>query len=110
MTGAKVTYQQKEEDSSIIRVLEIIEAISHVKTPISPDELSRSLEISNANTHILLQQLKDHNYVQVNIHGLLVPGDRMHGIAIKVMHSRQLKALRQSILKNSRELLEKLAV
>lgn len=98
-----MTTQRKEKGSSIIRGLEIIEAISRTERPISPAELSFLLEIPKPSIHRLLQQLKADNYVQVNMRGLLVPGDRMHGIALGVLHSRQFKALRQGILKKLAE-------
>jgi len=95
--------QRKEKGSSIARVLEIIEAISCTDRPISPSELTFLLDIPKPSIHRLLQQLEADNYVQFNLRGLLVPGDRMHSIALGVLHSRQFKALRQAILQNLTE-------
>ena len=103
MTGSKMVQQQKEKSSSITRVLDIIEVISRAERPISPAELAFLLEIPKPSIHRLLQQLDADNYVQTNMRGLLVPGDRMHIIALGVLHSRQFKALRQAILKNLAE-------
>jgi DNA-binding IclR family transcriptional regulator len=66
----------------------------------SPAELAFSLDIPKPSIHRLLQQLEVDGYVQINMRGLLVPGDRMHSIALGVLHSSRFKALRQAILKN----------
>ncbi|MDX2370297.1 MAG: IclR family transcriptional regulator [Colwellia sp.] len=95
-----MTAQRREKGSSITRVLEIIEAISHAERPMSPAELAFILDIPKPSIHRLLQQLEADNYVQINMRGLLLPGDRMHNIALGVLHSSRFKALRQAILKN----------
>lgn len=95
-----MTAQRREKGSSITRVLEIIEAISAAERPMSPAELAYSLDIPKPSIHRLLQQLEADNYVQINMRGLLVPGDRMHSIALGVLHSSRFKALRQAILKD----------
>jgi IclR family acetate operon transcriptional repressor len=103
MTGYKMTAQRREKGSSITRVLEIIEAISRAERPMSPSELAFLLGIPKPSIHRLLQQLEADNYVQINMRGLLLPGDRMHNIALGVLHSSRFKALRQAILKNLAE-------
>jgi IclR family acetate operon transcriptional repressor len=95
-----MTALRREKGSSITRVLEIIEAISRAERPMSPAELAFSLDIPKPSIHRLLQQLEADGYVQTNMRGLLVPGDRMHSIALGVLHSSRFKALRQAILKN----------
>jgi len=95
-----MTAQRREKGSSITRVLEIIEAVSRAERPMSPAELAFLLDIPKPSIHRLIQQLEANNYVQVNMRGLLVPGDRMHSIALGVLHSSRFKALRQAILKN----------
>lgn len=95
-----MTAQRREKGSSITRVLEIIEAISHAERPMSPAELSHLLDIPKPSIHRLIQQLEADNYVQINMRGLLVPGDRMHSIALGVLHSSRFSALRQAILQN----------
>lgn len=98
-----MTVQRREKGSSITRVLEIIEAISRAERPMSPAELAFLLDIPKPSIHRLLQQLEADNYVQINMRGLLVPGDRMHSIALGVLHSSRFKALRQAILKKLAE-------
>tara|TARA_R110002095_G_scaffold128796_2_gene111568 strand:+ start:3197 stop:3979 length:783 start_codon:yes stop_codon:yes gene_type:complete len=95
-----MTAQRREKGSSITRVLEIIDAVSRAERPMSPTELSFILDIPKPSIHRLLQQLEADNYLQTNMRGLLVPGDRMHSIALGVLHSSRYKALRQAILKN----------
>lgn len=95
-----MTAQRREKGSSITRVLAIIEAISRAERPMSPTELAFLLDIPKPSIHRLLQQLEADDYVQINMRGLLVPGDRMHNIALGVIHSSRFKALRQAILKN----------
>ncbi|MFT5719818.1 MAG: IclR family acetate operon transcriptional repressor [Motiliproteus sp.] len=95
-----MTAQRREKGSSITRVLEIIDAVSRAERPMSPTELSFILDIPKPSIHRLLQQLEADNYLQTNMRGLLVPGDRMHRIALGVLHSSRYKALRQAILKN----------
>ncbi len=95
-----MTAQRREKGSSITRVLEIIEAISRAERPMSPAELSHLLDIPKPSIHRLLQQLEADNYVQINMRGLLVPGDKMHSIALGVLHSSRFSALRQAILQN----------
>lgn len=95
-----MTVQRREKGSSITRVLEIIEAISRAERPISPAELTFLLDIPKPTIHRLLKQLETDNYVQTNMRGLLVAGDRMHKIALGVFHSSRFKALRRAILNN----------
>ena len=95
-----MTAQRREKGSSITRVLEIIEAVSRAERPMSPTELSFLLDIPKPSVHRLLQQLESDGYLQANMRGLLVPGERMHGIALGVLYSSRYKALRQAILKN----------
>ncbi|EAQ63542.1 transcriptional regulator, IclR family protein [Marinomonas sp. MED121] len=92
--------QRREKGSSITRVLEIIETVSLAERPLSPAELGFLLDIPKPSIHRLIQLLEADNYVQINMRGLLVPGDRMHSIALGVLHSSRFKALRQAILKN----------
>ncbi len=95
-----MTAQRRAKGSTITRVLDIIDAVSRAERPMSPTELSFILDIPKPSIHRLLQQLEADNYLQTNMRGLLVPGDKMHSIALGVLHSSRYKALRQAILKN----------
>ncbi|WP_339460121.1 IclR family transcriptional regulator [Pseudomonas sp. EA_105y_Pfl2_R69] len=89
----------REKGSSIGRVLEIIEAVSRAGRPLSPADLAYQLDIPKPSIHRLLSQLEGDGYVQINMRGLIVPGDRMFDIALGVLYSGRFKAPRQAILK-----------
>lgn len=89
----------REKGSSIVRVLEIIEAVAKAERPLSPADLAYQLDIPKPSIHRLLSQLEGDGYVQLNMRGLIVPGDRMLDIALGVLYSGRFKAPRQAILK-----------
>ncbi|OMH32207.1 IclR family transcriptional regulator [Motiliproteus sp. MSK22-1] len=93
-----MSVSSREKGSSITRVLEIIEAVSKAERPMSPADLAYQLDIPKPSIHRLLSQLEKDSYLQTNMRGLIVPGDRMHGIALGVLYSGRFKALRQAIL------------
>ncbi|WP_207061871.1 IclR family transcriptional regulator [Motiliproteus sp. SC1-56] len=92
--------QRREKGSSIVRVLEIIEAISRAERPLTPGDLSLQLDIPKPSVHRLLQQLEAEGFVQTNMRGQLVPADRLHDIALGILYASRFKAQRQAILKN----------
>ncbi len=89
----------REKGSSIRRVMTIIEAVSRAERPPSPTDLACQLDIPRPSVHRLLNQLEGDGYLQTNMRGLIVPGDRMQGIALGIMYSGRFKALRQAILR-----------
>ncbi|SEK41303.1 transcriptional regulator, IclR family [Pseudoxanthomonas sp. GM95] len=89
----------RTKGSAISRVLEIIEAVSEAQRPPSPADLAFLLDIPKPSIHRLLQQLQAEGYVQVNMRGLVVPGERMVTIARGVLYTSRHKALRQAILR-----------
>ncbi|WP_079201575.1 MULTISPECIES: IclR family transcriptional regulator [Pseudomonas] len=88
----------REKGSSITRVLEIIEAVSRAERPMSPADLAYQLDIPKPSIHRLLAQLEGDGYLQTNMRGLVVPGARLHDIALGVLYSGRFKAPRQAIL------------
>ena len=88
----------KEKGSSITRVLEIIESISNAQRPMSPADLAYHLDIPKPSIHRLLSQLEAEDFVQLNMRGLVLPGNRMQSIALGVLYNNRFKALRQAIL------------
>lgn len=88
----------REKGSSITRVLEIIEAVSQAERPMSPADLAYQLDIPKPSIHRLLAQLEGDGYLQTNMRGLIVPGARLHDIALGVLYSGRFKAPRQAIL------------
>ncbi|WP_439886302.1 IclR family transcriptional regulator [Pseudomonas sp. MBLB4123] len=89
----------REKGSSIGRVLEIIEAVAKAERPMSPADLAYQLDIPKPSIHRLLGQLEGEGYLQLNMRGQLVPGERMLDIALGVLYSGRFKAPRQAILK-----------
>lgn len=88
----------REKGSSITRVLEIIEAVSRAERAMSPADLAYQLDIPKPSIHRLLAQLEGDGYLQTNMRGLVVPGARLHDIALGVLYSGRFKAPRQAIL------------
>ncbi len=91
---------RREKGSSNTRVLEIIEAVSRAERPLSPADLAIQLDIPRPTVHRLLQQLEASNFLQTDIRGLMIPGDRLHKIAVGVLHNSRHKAERRAILEN----------
>ena len=95
-----MTTQRREKGSSNTRVLEIIEAVSRAERPLSPADISIQLDIPRPSVHRLLQQLEASNYLQTDMRGLMIPGDRLHRIAVGVLHNSRHKAQRRAILES----------
>ena len=95
-----MTIPRREKGSSNSRILEIIEAVARAERPLSPADLSIQLDIPRPSIHRLLQQLEADSYLQTDIRGLVVPGERLHGIAIGLLHNSRHKAQRRAILES----------
>ena len=87
-----------EKGSAISRAMAIIEAIAKAERPLSPADLSYQLGIPKPSVHRLLSQLEDEGYVQTSMRGMIVPANRLHGMALGILYSSRFKALRQAIL------------
>ncbi|RYZ91692.1 MAG: IclR family transcriptional regulator [Moraxellaceae bacterium] len=95
-----MTAPRREKGSSNSRVLEIIEAVSRAERPLSPADLSIHLDIPRPSIHRLLQQLEADSYLQTDARGFMVPGERLHNIAIGLVHNSRHKAERRAILES----------
>ncbi len=93
-----MTTNGKERGSAIARALAIIEAVSKAEPPLSPADLCYQLDIPKPSVHRLISQLEGDGYLQTSMRGLIVPGDRLHGMALGILYSSRFKALRQAIL------------
>lgn len=93
------TREARTKGSSIARVLEIVEAVSQAGRPPSPGDLAALLDIPKPSVHRLLQQLQADGYVQTDLRGLVVPGERLVAMARGVLHTSRHKAFRQAILR-----------
>lgn len=93
-----ITTVPREKGSSISRVMEIIEAVAKAERPLSPADLSYQLDIPKPSVHRLLNQLEADGYIQTSMRGLIMPGNRLHGMALGILYSSKFKAIRQAIL------------
>jgi len=93
----------REKGSTISRVMELIEAVSKAERPLSPADLACLLDIPKPSIHRLLNQLEADGFVQTNMRGLIIPGERMHGVAWGVLHSQRFSAARRAILQQLTE-------
>lgn len=89
----------REKGSSIIRVLEIIEAVAGAAEPLTPSALADKLDIPKPSAHRLVQTLEKEGFLQFGLKGGLLPGDRLHATAVNILGSGRHKALRQAILR-----------
>ncbi|MBW8185028.1 IclR family transcriptional regulator [Shewanella nanhaiensis] len=90
---------KREKASSIVRILEVVEAISTHESPMSPTDLGVLLDIPKPTAHRLVTTLIEEGFVYTDMRGHLMPADRLHSISLGVMYSRRHTALRQAILK-----------
>ncbi len=99
--GSQMTEKavRRSKGSSISRVLEIVEAVASAERSPSAAELAFLLDIPKPSLHRLLQQLQADGYLQVNMRGGLVPGERLHRMAMGVLYTGRHKAVRQAILR-----------
>lgn len=92
--------QEKKRDkgSSIIRVLEIIEAIGQADRPLSPADIAVQLGIPKPSVHRLLQQLHAEEFIQINMRGAWMAGRRLRSMSFSILAGDPSKAARQAIL------------
>jgi IclR family acetate operon transcriptional repressor len=83
--------------------MRIIEAVSKADRPLAPAELSCLLEIPKPSIYRLLNQLQNDRFVQTNLRGMIVPGERMLGVAWGVLHNQRFGAVRRAILERLTE-------
>ena len=93
-----ITAAPREKGSSISRVMEIIEAVAKAERPLSPADISYQLDIPKPSVHRLLNQLEADGYIQTSMRGLIMPGNRLHGMALGILYSSKFKAVHQAIL------------
>jgi DNA-binding IclR family transcriptional regulator len=91
--------QSRNKSSSITRALEIIEMVVSADHALSPADIGAALGIPKPSVHRLLQQIQAEGYLQTNMRGGIVPAQRLHNIAMGVIHASRHKAQRQAILR-----------
>lgn len=95
-----MTTTKREKGSSIVRVLDMLEAVALAERPMSPTDLAYELDIPKATAHRLVQTLESEGFLQINMRGNLVVGERLTDIALGVLHSGRHKAQRRAVLEN----------
>lgn len=91
---------RREKGSSIVRVLEILEAVATSEQPMSPTDLAFQLDIPKPTAHRLVNTLEVEGFLQTNMRGNLIPGDRFHHTAMGALYASRYKAQRRAILEN----------
>jgi len=91
--------QKPVKGSTINRVLDILETVAASERPLSPADLAVQLNIPKASLHRLVAALEDQGYLQsqMNQRGVL-PGHRLHRVALGVLASAPMQAHRRAIL------------
>lgn len=92
--------QRREKGSSIVRVLEILEAVATSEQPMSPTDLAFQLDIPKPTAHRLVNTLETEGFLQTNMRGNLIPGERFHRTALGALYASRYKAQRRAILEN----------
>lgn len=98
-----MTTPSRETGSAVTRAMCIIEAVSKADRPLSPADLACLLEIPKPSIHRLLNQLQSDRFVQTNLRGMIVPGERMNGVAWGILHHQRFSAVRRAILEQLTE-------
>ncbi|WP_432696903.1 IclR family transcriptional regulator [Marinobacterium sp. YM272] len=95
-----MTNTRREKGSSILRVLEIVEAVASASKPMTPTELAKQLDIPKATGHRLVQTLEKEGFLQTNMRGFVIPGARLHQAALGIIYAGRYKAQRRAILED----------
>ncbi|WP_274571934.1 IclR family transcriptional regulator [Neisseria leonii] len=88
----------RERGSSILRVLEIIEAVAAAGRPLAPQDLIQDLDIPKPSLHRLLQLLENGQFIRQDIQGGIVPGSRALRLSVNIWQNRHYKAEREALL------------
>lgn len=91
--------EKPKKGSSITRVLEILEKLAEIKTPIYPVDLAHQLDIPRPSIHRLLQQLEQEGFVRTDLNGSITAGPRTFKVAVGIWQSMQYKTMREAILR-----------
>ncbi|MBF7052908.1 IclR family transcriptional regulator [Halomonas sp. KAO] len=94
------TSRRNTTNSTLQRGLLLLEAVATAPHGMSAADLERRLEIPKPTLHRLLKQLEEQEFVIRDLEGRhLLPGERLHCIAMGVLSNERLKAPRRILLK-----------
>ena len=89
---------RRKKGSSVERVLQLVEAVAQSPHPLSPGDLSTLLDIPKPSVHRLLQQLQQTGFLQLDLQGKVICGQRTHRLALSLWQTGQYKMEREAVL------------
>ncbi|AUZ05374.2 MULTISPECIES: IclR family transcriptional regulator [Vitreoscilla] len=90
--------QEKKKGSSVERVLQLVETVAKSERPISPSDLADILDIPKPSIHRLVQQLQQTGFLQLDLQGKVICGQRTHQLAFNLWQTSHYKMERQAVL------------
>lgn len=90
--------QEKKKGSSVERVLQLVETVAKSERPISPSDLADILDIPKPSIHRLIQQLQQTGFLQLDLQGKVICGQRTHQLALNLWQTSHYKMERQAVL------------
>lgn len=91
---------EKKKGSSIERVLQLVETVAQSPRPISAGDLAEILDIPKPSVHRLLQQLQQTGFLQLDLQGRVICGQRTHQLALNLWQTSHYKIERQAVLQH----------
>ena len=89
---------RRKKGSSVERVLQLVEAVAQSPLPLSPGDLSSLLDIPKPSVHRLLQQLQQTGFLQLDLQGKVICGQRTHKLALSLWQTSHYKMEREAVL------------
>lgn len=94
------TSRRRASNSTLQRGLLVLETIATASHSVSASDLERLLEIPKPTLHRLIKQLEEQDLILRDLEGRhLLPGARLHQMAMGVLTNESLKAPRRMLLK-----------
>lgn len=90
--------QEKKKGSSVERVLQLVETVAKSERPISAGDLADILDIPKPSVHRLIQQLQQTGFLQLDLQGKVICGQRTHQLALNLWQTSHYKMERQAVL------------
>lgn len=91
---------KRKKGSSVERVLQIVETVAQSPYPLSPGDLSNLLDIPKPSVHRLLQQLQQTGFLQLDLQGKVICGQRTHQLALGLWQTSRYKMERKAVLEH----------
>ena len=91
---------EKKKGSSVERVLQLVETVAKSPRPISAGDLAAMLDIPKPSVHRLLQQLQQTGFLQLDLQGKVICGQRTHQLALNLWQTSHYRVERQAVLQS----------